>query len=240
MNREEIIGDCRLILGDCRDILPTLGKVDAIVTDPPYGIAWTKPELKAAKSRAHNGIANDATVEARDAVLGWHGTGRALVFGSFQASFPPRVKQVLIWHKPGDSGLFGTVAGYRRDIEPIFVCGDWPKESVKRSSVLTSAASFRGHAAKDTGSHPHTKPVGLMAQLLEPLSRGDRVLDPFMGSGTTGVACVALGLSFIGVEIDPGHFDTACRRIEEAYRQPRLFAEPVAKPVQTALFGDAA
>ena len=232
--REEIIGDCRLILGDCRDILPTV-VVDVIVTDPPYGIAWTKPELALAKSRAHAGIANDDTVEARDAVLEWHGSGRAIVFGSFQAPFPPRVKQVLVWHKPGDSGLFGTVAGYRRDVEPIFVCGDWPKETVKRSSVLTSAASFRGHAAKETGSHPHTKPCGLMAQLLEPLDRSDVVLDPFMGSGTTGVACVALGLSFIGVEIDEAHFSTACRRIEEAYRQPRLFSEAPIKPVQEAL-----
>lgn len=234
--REEIIGDCRLILGDCREILPTLGNVDVIVTDPPYGIRWTKPELVAAKSRRHDGIANDDTVETRDFVLDWHGSGRAVVFGSFQAAFPPRVKQVLVWHKPGDAGLFGTVAGYRRDVEPIFICGDWPKESVKRSSVLTSAASFRGHAAKETGSHPHTKPVGLMSQLIDPIDRHAMIFDPFMGSGTTGVAAVALGRSFIGCEIDPGHFETCCRRIEEAYRQPRLFAEPVQRPVQEALF----
>jgi DNA modification methylase len=232
--REEIIGDARLILGDCREVLPTLPRVDAVVTDPPYGIAWTKPFLANGNSRAHDGIANDSDCEARDAALEWHGYRPAIVFGSFQADFPPHTKQVLIWQKPGDAGLFGTVAGYRRDVEPIFLCGEWPSTPVQRSSVLTSAASFRGHAAAETGSHPHTKPVGLLAQLIG-ATTAQTILDPFMGSGTTGVACIKLGRKFIGVEIEPKYFDIACRRIEEAWKQPRLFEEPRVKPTQEAL-----
>lgn len=83
--------------------------------------------------------------------------------------------------------------------------------------------------------HPHAKPVSLMVDLVGKVA-GETILDPFMGSGTTGVACVQLARRFIGIEVDPAHFATACRRIEEAYKQPRLFAEPVAKPVQTDIF----
>lgn len=222
MSRIEVIGNATLYLGDCRDILPTLPKVDAVITDPPYGIAWTKPFLANGNSRAHEGILNDSDVTVRDSVLEWEGCKRAIVFGSFQAAFPPNVKQVLIWHKPGDAGLFGTVAGYRRDVEPIFICGDWPAGPVQRSSVLRGKASFRGHAGKET-NHPHAKPVDLMSQLIAATDCGV-ILDPFMGSGTTGVACANVGRDFIGIELDPDHFKTACRRIEDAQRQARLIA----------------
>ncbi len=232
--RVEHIGDAVLYLGDCLEVLPTLGKVDAVVTDPPYGIGWSKPFIANGNSRAHDGIQNDADTSARDAVLAWHNDAPAIIFGSFQAAFPATTRQVLIWQKPGDSGLFGTVAGYRRDVEPIFLCGEWKKEGVKRSSVLSSAAMFRGHAAAETGSHPHTKPVGLLGQLIE-ATTFKTILDPFMGSGTTGVACAKLGRKFIGIEIEPKYFDIACRRIEEAYRQPRLFAEPAAKIKQESM-----
>lgn len=232
MSRIEHIGDATLYLGDCMEILPTLPKVDAVITDPPYGIAWTKPFIANGNSRAHDGIANDGDCAARDAVLRWSGCERAIVFGSFQAPFPPGTKQVLIWQKPGDAGLFGTVAGYRRDVEPIFIVGDWPRMPVRHSSVLTAQAMFRGHAAAETGSHPHTKPVDLMAQLIR-AADCQLILDPFMGSGTTGVACMQLGRKFIGCEIDVGHFTTACRRIEQAYKQRPLFeAEPQRKPEQ--------
>lgn len=136
---EQLAEGVTLYLGDCREVLPTLGKVDAVVTDPPYGIGWNKPFLKNGNSRAHDGIQNDADTSASDAVLTWAADTRALVFGSFQAPFPENTKQVLIWQKPGDAGLFGCVAGYRRDVEPIFVCGSWKGEPVKRSSVTINA-----------------------------------------------------------------------------------------------------
>jgi DNA modification methylase len=218
-NRIETIGNAVLYLGDCREILPTLPKVDAVITDPPYGIGWTKPFIENGNSRAHAGIQNDGNCAARDEMLALH-NGRAIVFGSFQAQFPADVRQVLIWHKPGDAGLFGTVAGYRRDIEPIFLCGQWDAEPVKRSSVLRGLAKFRGHAAAEA-DHPHVKPVDLLEKLVT-ATVADVVLDPFMGSGTTGVACMNLGRKFIGIEIEPKYFDIACRRIEDAQRQQRL------------------
>jgi DNA modification methylase len=219
--RVETIGSATLYLGDCLEVLPTLAGVDAVVTDPPYGIAWTKPFIANGNSRAHDGIANDQDCSARDAALAY--ADRAIVFGSFLAPFPQNTKQVLIWHKPGDSGLFGTVAGYRRDVEPIFLVGEWPAEPVNRSSVLRGIAQFRGHTAEATGSHPHAKPVDLLEKLIEPVV-GQTILDPFMGSGTTGVACMRLGRRFIGIEIEPKYFDIACERIENAQRQERLFA----------------
>jgi DNA modification methylase len=235
--RREVIGDCTLYLGDCREIMPLLPQVDAVVMDPPYGIGWSKPYLKNGNSRAHDGIQNDGDTGARDAVLQSVGDTRAIVFGSFQAAFPQNVKQVLIWRKPGDAGLFGCVAGYRRDVEPIFLCGAWPAETVKRSSVLMAAAQFRGHAAEETGGHPHTKPVDLLGQLIRPTD-AKIILDPFMGSGTTGVACVKLGRKFIGIEIDEGYFNVACLRIAAAFAQPDLFVEaPAAPPEQLNMLG---
>ncbi len=219
--RKEVIGDATLYLGDCLEILPTLGKVDAVVTDPPYGIGWTKPELAARKSRAHEGIKNDGDTSARDAALS--NSRVAIVFGSFLAPSPPGVRQVLVWNKPGDSGLFGTVAGYRRDVEPIYLCGDWGASTPQRSSVLRGRAMFRGRAASETGSHPHAKPVDLLEQLVT-ATQFNTIVDPFMGSGTTGVACANLGRKFIGIEIEPKYFDIACERIAAAYAQGRLFA----------------
>jgi DNA modification methylase len=87
----------------------------------------------------------------------------------------------------------------------------------------------------DGAEHPTQKPVRLMEWTLEQVKASGTVLDPFMGSGTTGVACVRRGCSFIGIEREPSYFDIAVRRIEEAYKQPRLFAEPVQKPVQDVL-----
>ncbi len=198
--------------GDCREIVPTLGRFDLLLTDPPYGIAWTKPELKKAKSRAHDGIACDEDTSARDLVLAFGASDRAIVFGSFQAPFPSDVRQVLIWAKPGDAGLFGTVAGYRRDVEPIFICGQWPAEGVKRSSVLRGTAQFRGHAAKENGSHPHAKPVDLLIQLIE-ATDAKTVLDPFAGSGTTGRACKDLGRKCVMIEREEKYCEIAARRM---------------------------
>lgn len=231
--RKEIIGDCELWLGDCRTIIPTLGKIDAVVTDPPYGIGWTRGVNKARNSKAHDGIQNDQDTLARDTVLNFV-DAPAVVFGSFYAPFPSNIKQVLVWNKPPDSGLVGSVTGFRRDAEPIFLVGDWPIRTVERSSVLRT---LRGQSCivSETG-HPHTKPVDLMRELIG-LTPFGTILDPFMGSGTTGVACVKLGRKFIGIEIEPRYFDIACRRIEQAYAQPDLFVQPPQpKPVQASLF----
>jgi DNA modification methylase len=83
--------------------------------------------------------------------------------------------------------------------------------------------------------HPTQKPVALMEWCLGFLPNAETILDPFMGSGTTGVACVKLGRKFTGIELDEGYFDIACKRIEDAYKQPDMFVAPPAKPVQEAM-----
>ena len=84
----------------------------------------------------------------------------------------------------------------------------------------------------ESAQHPTQKPLSIMRRSILQFPDAATILDPFMGSGTTGVACASLGRRFIGIEIDPGYFDIACRRVEAEYRQPRMFVEPPAKAVQ--------
>ena len=237
MTNPVTIGDCTLYLGDCREILPTLGKVDAVVTDPPYGIA-----LDPDNTRFSGGDA--ARVAKR-------GVGRAYaapIVGDDQ-DFDPSfllnaAREHIIW-------------GWNNypDRLPRGACLVWVKRNDEAfGSFLSDAETAwfsRGHGVycfrdlTNNGitrerAHPTQKPVSLMRWCIE-RTRGKTILDPFMGSGTTGVACVKLGRKFIGIEIEPKYFDIACKRIEAAYAQPDLFVSPPApKPVQTSLFGDAA
>jgi DNA modification methylase len=232
MTRKETIAEgVTLYLGDCREILPTLTGFDVVVTDPPYGIGWKRGAHNARNSKAHTGIKNDQDTSARDFVLEMVDRP-AIAFGSFYAPFPKGIKQILVWHKPPDSGLVGSVTGFRRDAEPIFLVGDWPTRTVKSSSVLRTLKGQAG-TTTETG-HPHTKPVDLMKTLVG-LAPGTTVLDPFMGSGTTGVAAVKIGRKFIGIEIEPHYFDIACKRIQAAHDAPDMFVEPIAPSKQEAM-----
>ena len=219
--RKEVIGNATLYLGDCLTVIPQLEGVGVVITDPPYGIAWKRGVNNARNSKQHEGILNDEDTSTRDAALELLKGIPGMVFGSFYAPYPQDVKQVLVWHKPPDSGLVGSVTGFRRDAEPIFMVGPWPQRTVEASSVIHLR---RGQAATtaETG-HPHTKPVGIMEALVAQSPAGI-VLDPFMGSGSTGVACHRYRRAFIGIEIHEPYFDIACQRIENAQRQERLFA----------------
>lgn len=198
--------------GDCREILPELqGGAEVLVTDPPYGIAWKRSANEARSSKAHAGITGDASTEVRDDALAILPDLPALVFGSFYAPFPARLKQVLIWPKPADAGVVGSTTGYRRDAEPVFMVGPWPIQTVKWSSVLLSGA--RGIAATVTATgHPHTKPTALMRTLIERCPAGV-VADPFMGSGTTLRAAKDLGRKAIGIEIEERYCEIAAQRL---------------------------
>jgi len=221
MSERVVIGDAVLWHGDCLEILPTLPKVDCVVTDPPYGIAWSRGAGTGPKMncKGHDGIQNDHDTSYRDNALALV-DAPAVVFGSFYAPAPARVKQVLVWHKSGDSGVIGSVTGFRRDAEPVFLCGKWPVRKVEWSSVLRSQFG-QSSIVTETG-HPHTKPHDLMRKLLAACPPGT-ILDPFMGSGTTGVAAVQMGRKFIGIEIERKYFDIACRKIDDAQKQVRLF-----------------
>jgi hypothetical protein len=229
VSREEIIGDCRLILGDCRDILPTLGPVDAglsLLTDPPYGIGEDGGDKNRRRGYkplvVHERLAWDVERPGPDVFRAMLAISREQIIwgGNYFADLLPPSMGWLYW----DKRMGGD-----------FSDGELAWTSQKRAVRDFSKSPFAGLSGGHDRVHPTQKPVALMEWCLGFLPEGDAILDPFMGSGTTGVACVNLGRSFIGIEREPSYFDIACRRIEEAPRQPRLFAEPVAKPVQEAL-----
>ena len=220
--RKEIIGDCTLYLGDCREVLPTLGKVDAVVTDPPYGIG-------AAKKGAHSSIRdNPAWAEAE-----WDdGRPPSSIFAMLL-----KAREVAIWGGNYFADLFPASSGWLAWIKPQAESGFSLADMELCWTSKGFAARTKTLMRRDGNLHPTQKPVSVMLWTLSFIESA-HVVDPFMGSGTTGVACVNLGRSFIGIEREPTYFDIACRRIEEAYKQPRLFDEPAQKPVQNSMFSD--
>ena len=197
--------------GDCREILPTL-VFDVIVTDPPYGIGWSRGMNAARNSKPHNGIVNDTDTSMRDAVLSAYPYVPAVVFGSFYAPFPASLRQVIVWQKPPDAGVVGSTTGYRRDAEPIFLVGLWPMTTVRWSSVIQSGGSI-AHVTRETG-HPHTKPINLLRRLIERCPPGV-ICDPFMGSGTTLRAAMNQGRRAIGIEIEERYCEIAANRLSQ-------------------------
>jgi DNA modification methylase len=312
MIRTEVIGDATLYLGDCLTVLPTLGRVDAVVTDPPYGVRdddWD----------------NLSDIEFARLSMAWMAclsVDEAIIFGNLNNAVHklaemlfPRVRP-MIWHKPPGSQLSGASEKKRWfAYETIFhchqgetwsvvdprevavgqmirdareranltrgavevqargkktgLCYRWEegvclpspedvaslkrilplshefdaalkdahvnkRETMRKARAAASAAAalksdVLSYRTETGGRHPCEKPLGLMFELIGSLS-AQTILDPFMGSGTTGVAALQLGRKFIGIELDPGYFDIACKRIEQAWKQPRLFEEPKRKP----------
>ena len=206
--------------GDCRGVTDWLS-ADVLVTDPPYGIAWKKGHNKAAKSRAHAGIVNDQDTTVRDEILTLWGSRPAAVFGSFYAPQPAGLCQWLIYRKPNDAGVVGSVTGWRRDVEPIFLVGKWPKRTARWSSVLESRTRTIGGAngAAARYGHPHAKPLDLMEVLIAAAPPG-AIADPFTGSGSTLIAAKLQGRRAIGVELDERYCEIAAQRLS----QDALFA----------------
>lgn len=242
MSRVETIGDCTLYLGDCLEILPTLGRVDAVVTDPPYSSGGFNESGKAGGSKGTTGdirwIQGDTmstggyfsmmrrVLRAADAQAAyiftdwrmWPYTTEAVELSGY------RLRGMIVW----DKGFGGMGARWKAQHE--LIC--WGTKVVSEmgaghGNVISVSRSGNEH-------HPTEKPHALITTLISN-AEGESVMDPFMGSGTAGVVCAQLGRRFVGCEIDPQHFETACKRIEAAYAQPRLFAEPTPKPKQEAL-----
>ena len=226
--REETIGDCRLILADCRDVLPTLGKVDAVVTDPPYGIGW-RPRV----THQDQTWVDEINFDIRSFLVGRY---HLIWGGQYFADVLPKAEGWLTWCKRPTVGLDFSNDD-RSYATTELAWRDWGK--AKFISHVWDGGMRAGAAENRTFCHPSQKPIEVMEWCLRQLpSDAYIVLDPFMGSGTTGVACVKLSRKFIGIEIEPRYFDIACRRIEAAYAQPDLFVEPPAeKPVQLSLMG---
>lgn len=226
--RREIIGACELYLGDCRDILPTLGRVDACVTDPPYGIGESRSgnasrgKLATSKDYGHSTwddeTAEDA-VQAAIRVARW-----SVVFGGNYYDLPP-TSCWLVWDKLNGDTDFA-------DCELAWT--NLPK-AVRRIRFMWHGMLRQNGEAR--GDHPTQKPIEVMRWCIGHLPPDVRtILDPFAGSGTTGVAAVKLGRAFIGIEREPKYFEIMLRRMEAAYRQPDLFVEqPKPKAVQLNL-----
>lgn len=208
MSRIEIIGNATLYLGDCRDILPTVQGSGVMISDVPYGVSYSSGWNN--KFRGVS-IANDADTNARDAVLDmWDGP--AIIFGSWKVQKPKGVKALLVWEK-GTVGMGDLSIPWFPNTEEIYIIGDgW--QGSRTTSVLkyTVRNEF----------HPTEKPIDLMRHLVSRCT-DEVVIDPFMGSGSTGVAAVQMGKRFIGIEIDERYFDIACKRIEDAQRQGDMF-----------------
>jgi len=226
MSRVETIGDATLYLGDCREIQPTLGKVDAVVTDPPYGMTFQSNY----RIDRYNPIENDDS----DELLLWS-CDLAVEHSKYifcrwdNLTFVPKPNSFVTWVKNNWS-MGDLEHEHARQTEGcLFYRGPGHFFPKKRPTDAVEVPRT------GNGFHPTEKPIELMTVVVE--WTAGLVLDPFMGSGTTGVACARLGRKFIGIEIDPGYFDIACRRIEQAQRQGDLLRDilPREKPEQKVL-----
>lgn len=219
--REEIIGRARLILGDCRDVLPTLSKVDAVVTDPPYGIGESAGKAKTRTSGLTSKVRN-AQVYRRDygddnwddqpiddelmAAVRAAGKWNIIFGGNYYAL--PATSCWLVWDKLNGNTDFA-------DCELAWT--NLPK-AVRRIQYLWKGCMRANREVR--GDHPTQKPIGVMKWAIGHLpDNAVTILDCFAGSGTTGVAAVQMGRNFIGIEREPKYFDIACKRIEDAQRQ---------------------
>jgi site-specific DNA-methyltransferase (adenine-specific) len=248
--RRERIGACDLYLGDCREIIPLLPKVDAVVTDPPYEADCHRKDRKiTGKNRgviaeafsfgAIDDIRTDVAALMVNSCKGWALTfcmaeGVAPWRDAFEAA-GAKYKRAMVWIKPDAMPQFngqGPAAGFES------ITAVWCGSGFSSWNGGGRVGTFT-HNKNSGGKHQHEtqKPMPLMRELVGLFSnQGQTILDPFMGSGTTGVACVKLGRRFIGIELDPKYFDVACKRIEQAYAQPDMFVEqPIPAPKQLDL-----
>jgi site-specific DNA-methyltransferase (adenine-specific)/modification methylase len=209
--KEERIGDQRLILGDCLQVMPTLGRFDAVVTDPPYGLG-KKMQGGTWGAKDHNSGFLKWDLETPDWLVNAIGKTPAIVWGGNYLPFPP-ARCWLIWNK---INAVPTMA----DFEQAWTNLDRP---AKRMDLPVGRVEY---------GHPTQKPLALMEWCLGFLPDAKTILDPFMGSGTTLVACQRMGRHGTGIEIDPDYYAISCRRVDEAARQPRLFDDQPPKPVQ--------
>ncbi|HMU17686.1 MAG TPA: DNA methyltransferase [Thauera aminoaromatica] len=200
------IGDAVLYHGDCLEILPTLPKVDAVVTDPPYGIGFAAQPTNYQRAAGMKPASWDnARAERLSDLLSL--AEIQVVWGGNYYELPPS-RGWLSWFKPDAPPSMAN-------FELAWTNQDRNARQIQQSIAATNAERV---------GHPTQKPLVVMEWTLSQFPTAETILDPFMGSGTTGVACVNLGRKFIGIEIERKYFDIACERIDAAYRQRRLFA----------------
>ena len=203
-----VIGNATLYRGDCMDVMPTLPKVDAVITDPPYGLG---SKMQGGTWGAKEGFKDmldwDSSPPSIELLMELSALGRSCVmWGGNYYGLPPS-RAWLVWDK---ANAVPTMA----DVELAWTNLDRP---AKRFNGLVGRVEF---------GHPTQKPLDLMKWTVSQVDHCHAVssiLDPFMGSGTTGVAAVQMGRQFIGIEREPKYFDIACKRIEDAQRMGDMF-----------------
>ena len=212
--RVEHIGDATLYLGDCMEVLPTLGKVDAVITDPPYGISFAAQPTKWQRLAGQKPEAWDDSLALDIDALRALGDVQ-IIWGGNYYDLPP-TRGWLSWFKP--------------DAPPSMANFELAWTNQDRNARQLSVSI--GATNAERVGHPTQKPLALMRWCIEQAGHPASIADPFMGSGTTGVAAIQLGRKFIGIEREPKYFDIACRRIEQAAKQGQLFEPAQPAPQQ--------
>lgn len=206
------IGGFDLYCGDCMEVMPTLGKVDAVVTDPPYGMNFQSGR----REEKHRKIDNDMGVEHLLWSCNLEASHSKYIFCRWDNIYDvPKPKSCITWIK-NNHGMGDLEHEHARQTEiALFYPGSNHFFPDKRPSDIVKSVK--------TGNiyHPTEKPIDLMQKVIQ--WTNGIIIDPFMGSGTTGVACAKMGRKFIGIELDRKYFDIACKRIEDAQRQGDLF-----------------
>ena len=227
MNKVQI-GDATLYLGDCIEILPTLDKVDAVITDPPYGIGESSKKIES-RQRKIGGNSKSMADQRDYGDFEWDKSpptdelielirtkaNHQAFFGGNYFSLPP-TSCWLVWDKLNGDNDFA-------DCELCWT--NWHK-AVRRLQWRWNGMIRQGNEER---YHPTQKPLEVMKWVITLCPKSETILDPFMGSGTTGVAAIQMGRKFIGIEREPKYFDIACKRIEQASKQVDMFIE---KPKQ--------
>ena len=227
--REENLAEgVRLICGDCREILPTLGGVDAVVTDPPYGIfkniggdgkMFGKDTIYSVDDRA----AKWDMRPSADVLVGLTRGEFVIWGGNYFADALGSSNGTLVWDKQTGNNSYadGELAWTNATGTMRILHHQW-------------CGAFKDSERGERALHPTQKPIEVMKWAIG-FIKSATITDPFMGSGTTGVAAVKLGRKFIGIEIEPKYFDIACRRIQAALDAPDMFIEPPKPAKQEAM-----
>ena len=210
------IGNATLYLGDCLEILPTLGQFDAVVTDPPYGIGESKGRNKSrSKLAVSKDYGNDEwdnePITKQDVDLIRNISKWQIIFGGNYFELPP-TKCWLVWDKENGATDFADAELAWTNLDKAVRLKRYMWHGMLRANK------------EPRGDHPTQKPVGIMEWVISHLPQDvETIIDPYMGSGTTGVACAKMGKTFVGIEREQKYFDIACQRIEQAYAQADMF-----------------
>lgn len=207
-------GRVTLYRGDCREILPMLGKIDACVTDPPYGIGRDGQKRTTGGNGGRKAYAFKGWDQSRPGknvfdLIRSTTTEQVIWGGNYFADYLPATGKWLVWDK-----------GQRINQS------DGELAYTSKEGALRIFTKNRVALLVEGAVHPTQKPIEIMVWSIQQIGDCQTILDPFMGSGSTGVAAVKLGRRFVGIEIDREFFDIACRRIKEASKQADLFIEP--------------